>query len=97
MRRRRIRVTAAFDRSYNKFPPNTQLLIDDAVAAFVDRSREHALRPERKSGLNDIWTFRVDRGIRVFYTQERDAKGLVSELFHVGRHDDYRTITRRRR
>jgi hypothetical protein len=72
-------------------------MISAAVAAFMDRSREQALRPERKSELDGVWTFRVDRDIRVFYTQERDAEGRISELFHVGRHDDYRTITRRRR
>jgi hypothetical protein len=97
MRPRRIRFASAFERSYLNFPDETRRMIDAAVAAFIDRSRENALRPERKSGLEGIWTFRVDLGIRVFYTQERDAEGRISELFHVGRHDEYRTITRRRR
>jgi mRNA-degrading endonuclease RelE of RelBE toxin-antitoxin system len=96
MKRRRVRFSPAFERSYLKFPAEARQVIDAAIAAFIDRIREHALRPERKSGLEGIWTFRVDRGIRVFYTQERDAEGRISELFHVGRHDEYRTITRRR-
>jgi hypothetical protein len=94
---RRVRHTRAFERSYLKFPPETRLIIDAAVEAFAKRSRENALQPGPKSGLEGIWTFRVDRDIRVFYTQERDAEGRISELFHVGRHDEYRTITRRRR
>ena len=97
MRPRRVRYPSSFDRSYLKFPDETRQMIAAAVDAFVDRSREHALRPERKSGLEGIWTFRVGLGIRVFYTQERDVEGRISELFHVGRHDEYRTITRRRR
>jgi len=67
-----------------------------AVAAFIGRSAEHALRPARKAGLEGVWTFRVDSGVRVFYTQQRDERGAISELIGVGRHDDYRTIVRRR-
>ena len=94
---RRARSTRAFERSYLKFPPETQLIIRAAVEGFINRSRENALQPGRKSELKGIWAFRVDRDIRVFYTQERDTEGTICELFHVGRHDDYRTITRRRR
>jgi mRNA-degrading endonuclease RelE of RelBE toxin-antitoxin system len=96
MRPRRVRFTASFNRSYRKLPVEVRHKVDEAVSAFIDRSHENALRPERKSGLQGIWTFRVDRGVRVFYTQEQDADGLISELFHVGRYNDYRTITRRR-
>jgi hypothetical protein len=72
-------------------------MIDAAIVAFIDRTRENTLRPEQKSGLPGIWAFRVDPNIRIFYTQERDAEGRISELFHVGRHDDYRIIMRLRR
>lgn len=68
-----------------------------AVRHFIERSAEHSLQPERKQGLADIWAFRVTSGIRVFYVQKKDPQGAYSELFHVGRHDDYRTISRRRR
>jgi mRNA-degrading endonuclease RelE of RelBE toxin-antitoxin system len=95
---RRVRFAAGFNRSYQRLPAATQRMTEEAVAAFIDRSREHALRPERKAGLRGIWTFRVDLDLRVFYTQERDADGRrVSELFHVGKHDDYRLISRRHR
>lgn len=96
MKPRRVRYTAAFTRSYLKLSPEIQRAVDDAIRAFIDRSREHALQPERKAGLKGIWTFRADLGLRVFYTQERDSAGRLSELFHVGRHDDYRTIRRSR-
>jgi mRNA-degrading endonuclease YafQ of YafQ-DinJ toxin-antitoxin module len=98
MRPRRVRFAAGFDRSFERLSEAAQRAIEEAVAAFIDRSREHALKPERKAGLRDIWTFRVNLELRVFYTQEKDEEGRrVSELFHVGKHDDYRTITRRRR
>jgi hypothetical protein len=67
-----------------------------AVGAFIDRSRERALRPERKAGLQGIWTFRVTSVVRAFYVQKNEAEGRVSVLFHVGPHDDYRTIIQRR-
>jgi mRNA-degrading endonuclease RelE of RelBE toxin-antitoxin system len=96
MHPRRVRFTAAFHRAYRKLSDEERRAVDVAVKAFIDRSRENALRPERKAGLRGMWAFRVDLGLRVFYTQERDAEGRISELFHVGRHDDYRIIARRR-
>jgi hypothetical protein len=68
-----------------------------AVSQFIERTAEHSLQPDRKQGLSGIWAFRVTSGVRVFYVQKKDAEGTYSELFHVGPHDDYRTIGRRRR
>jgi len=47
-------------------------------------------------GLGGIWAFRVTRGVRVFYTREKDEQGAYSRLIHVGPHDDYQTVGRRR-
>jgi hypothetical protein len=96
MRPRRIRRERAFDEALRELPRELQESVIAAVGDFVDRSREHALRPERKSGLQGIWAFRVISSVRVFYVQETDESGRVNVLFHVGRHDDYRTIIRRR-
>lgn len=67
----------------------------EAVGQFINRTAERSLRPERKKGLAGIWAFRVTSGVRVFYTQQKDSEGSYSELFHVGPHDDYRTVTRK--
>jgi hypothetical protein len=67
------------------------------VKRFIDRTTEHALLPERKKGLQGIWAFRVTRDVRVFYVQKKDAAGTYSELFHVGPHDEYRTVGRKKR
>src|SRR6266851_1789553 len=96
MNPRRVRFTAAFTRDLRKLSPDLQTTSMAAVAAFIDRSAENSLRPERKSGLEGVWAFRVTRGVRVFYTQESDERGAISELIGVGQHDDYRTIARRR-
>jgi hypothetical protein len=96
MRPRRVRFERAFREVLRALPPELQEATREAVGAFIDRSREHALRPERRSGLQGIWTFRVTQAVRVFYMQDTDEEGRVSVLFHVGRHDDYRTIIRRR-
>ena len=96
MKPRRVRYAGSFTKSLTNLSPDIQRLVVDAVDAFIMRSRENALRPERKSGLSGIWAFRVTSGIRVFYVQERDTQGIYSLLFHVGPHDDYRTVSRRR-
>jgi hypothetical protein len=63
----------------------------------MERSNENALRVERKSGLEGVWAFRVDRGIRVFFVLGKDRQGrTINRLFHVGAHDDYRTVARKR-
>jgi hypothetical protein len=96
MRPRRIRYRPAFYEALQALTPELRNATMEAIGAFIQRSREQALRPERKQGLSGIWTFRVTSGVRVFYVQEADEDGRVSTLFHVGRHDDYRTIVRRR-
>ena len=50
------------------------------------------MRPEQKNGFDNVWSFRVGRGYRVFYSKERDSEGAIFRLFHVGHHDDYRVI-----
>lgn len=97
MKPRRILFTANFNKAFRDLNPELQLQALAAIQNFRDRSAENSLRPERKSGLRGIWAFRVTSGVRVFYTQEKDEQGAYSELFHVGPHDDYRTIERRRR
>ena len=55
MRPRRVRHERAFDEALRELPRELQLATIAAVGDFIDRSREHALRPERKSGLKGIW------------------------------------------
>jgi hypothetical protein len=95
MNPRRLYFAKGFDKAFRNLTPDLQRQVRQAILHFRERSAEHALRPERKSGLQGIWAFRVTRGLRVFYFQKRDAQGTYSELIHVGPHDDYRTIGRR--
>lgn len=96
MRPRRVKTAPGFDKAFRELSPELREQTIQAVKQFIDRTAEHGLRPERKSGLKGIWAFRVTSGVRVFYVQKRDAEGTYSELFHVGPHDDYRMVTRRR-
>lgn len=97
MKPRRVKTAPGFDNALRELPPNLRDQTIAAVRLFIDRTAEHSLQPERKSGLQGIWAFRVTGSVRVFYVQKKDSDGSYSELFHVGRHDDYRTISRRRR
>jgi hypothetical protein len=91
-----VRYSASFNKALRDCPPELQRQIIEAIGYFIRRFAENALRPERKQGLTGIWAFRVTSGVRVFYTQEKDGHGTYSELFHVGPHDDYRKVDRRR-
>jgi len=66
------------------------------IARVINRTAENALKIERKGGLLGIWAFWVTLGIRVFYTQKTDSDGRYAELFHIGHHDDYRIVKRKR-
>jgi hypothetical protein len=96
MNPRRVQFTNTFQNALNSCSSELRARVVEAVAAFINRSTENALRPERKSGLGGIWAFRVSGAVRVFYTQEKDKAGAYSLIFHGGPHDDYRTIERRR-
>ena len=93
---RRLYFAKEFDQAFRKLPPDLQHQVRQAILHFRARTAEHALRPERKAGLHGIWAFRATRGLRVFYLQKKDGQGAYSEIFHVGPHDDYRTVARRR-
>lgn len=96
MRPGRVRYTPGFQKALRNCPPELQTQVIRAVEQFINRTAENSLRPERKQGLEGIWAFRVTGGERVFYRQAKDDKGTYSELFHVGPHDDYRTVGRQR-
>ena len=95
MKPRRVKTAPGFDKALRELPPNLREQTIEAVKRFIDRTGERSLQPERKKGLQGIWAFRVTSGVRVFYVQKKDAEGAYSELFHVGPHDDYRTVSRK--
>jgi mRNA-degrading endonuclease RelE of RelBE toxin-antitoxin system len=95
MKPRRVKTAPGFDKALRELPPNLREQTIEAVKRFIDRTGERSLQPERKKGLKGIWAFRVTSGVRVFYVQKKDAEGAYSELFHVGPHDDYRTVSRK--
>jgi mRNA-degrading endonuclease RelE of RelBE toxin-antitoxin system len=95
MKPRRVKTAPGFDKALRELPPNLREQTIEAVKRFIDRTGERSLQPERKKGLQGIWAFRVTSGVRVFYVQKKDAEGAYSELFHVGPHDDCRTVSRK--
>lgn len=96
MKSKRVKYAPGFDRSLRKLSPEDRERVIAAIREFINRTAEHSLRPERKKGLPGIWAFRVTDSIRAFYTQKRDKEGAYSEIFHVGPHDDYRTVKQRK-
>lgn len=97
MPKRRIEFLPSFIAAYRKLPVHLHAPVDEAVRHFVERSNETALKVEKKAGPKGIWAFRVDRGWRIFFVQGRDGQGrTVDRLFHVGEHDDYATVARKR-
>jgi hypothetical protein len=66
MNPRRVKTAPGFDKALRDLPPNLQEQTIQAVKQFIERTTEHSLRPERKSGLPGVWAFRVTTGVRVF-------------------------------
>jgi mRNA-degrading endonuclease RelE of RelBE toxin-antitoxin system len=84
MNPRRVKTAPGFDKALRDLPPNLQEQTIQAVKQFIERTTEHSLRPERKSGLPGVWAFRVTTGVRVFYTQKKDAEGAYSVTLRRG-------------
>lgn len=94
---RNVILLRSFSVSLANLDQRTRNAVEEAVRHFINRTNENALRVEKKSGLEGIWAFRVDRGTRVFFVLGKDGQGrTINRLFHVGAHDDYRTVARRR-
>jgi hypothetical protein len=96
LRPRRIKLTEGFHKAFRSLRAEEDRdAVIRAIQHFIDRSAEHALRVERKVGL-EIWAFRVTRGMRAFFVPKSDEQGRYDEIFHVGPHDEYRTVKRKR-
>ncbi len=89
MQARRIKIEKSFVSSLKKVPQQVRQKVDDCLKHFIDRDAEHSLRPEPKSGFKNVWTIRLTRGYRAFYSQETDEQGTYSSFFFVGDHDSY--------
>lgn len=90
-----VRISPTLDRQLRRLTPDQAEAVRQSLKRFIDRSAEHSLRPEKKSGLGGIWAIRVNSGDRLFYVQETRSDGqTVSVFFHYGPHDDYRVIER---
>jgi len=94
---RRVVLTARFTEALKALTADEIQIVRKAIDHFRKRTAEHAIQARPKTGL-DCWAFRVPgTGIRVFYDPKQDDRGRYAELFHVGHHDDYRTVKRKRR
>jgi len=92
---RRVVLTTRFGGALKGLSADEIKKVKQAIEHFINRTAEHAIQARPKTGL-DCWAFRVPgTGIRVFYTPEKDDRGRFAELFHVGHHDDYRTVKRK--
>lgn len=97
MQPRRVVLTARFGIALRTLTPDEIKSVRKAIEHFRNRTAEHAIQARPKVGL-DCWAFRVPgTGIRVFYDPKKDDRGRYAEFFHVGHHDDYRTIRRKLR
>ena len=95
MQPRRVVLTARFGEALKRLSISEIKMVRKAVGHFINRTAEYAIQARPKAGL-DCWAFRVPgTGIRVFYVPGKDDRGRYEELFHVGHHDDYRTVKRK--
>lgn len=87
-----IRLVDSYSRSARKFTKNNlkrAATVKKALRLFQGNPKHPSLHIEKLSG-RKIWTIRIDRGNRLFFTWS-DKKDTAI-FFFVGPHDSYRII-----
>jgi len=86
-----IRFSESFSRGIRKFAKNDierTGAVKKTLRLFQQNPAHPSLRTEKLSG-GEIWTIRVDKGNRLFFTW---GEGDTAVFFWVGSHDAYRTM-----
>lgn len=87
-----IRLVPVFEKSRDKFVKKDLKLaikIRHTLERFATNPQHPSLHLEKLSG-TDVWTIRIDRGNRLFFTWSSD--GDIAIFFLVGKHDLYRNL-----
>lgn len=95
MNNRRIKILDDFMLCLRDLPDDIVQGTKVALKQYIERSAENSLRPEYKNGL-DVWAIRITKGYRAFFMRHKDDNGRIDVFFHVGPHDDYRSVKRLR-
>lgn len=81
--------TRKYQKELRKFIKNNPQLLPKIIKAlelFMTNPYHPGLNTEKLSG-TDMWTIRVDRGNRIYFTW---AKKNIAILVDIGTHDKYR-------
>ena len=81
-----------FDNAYRKFTKRDKKRvqsIDKALKLFASNPKHPSLNLEKLSSA-DIWTIRINRSSRLFFTWAKDDN--IAIFFFVGPHDSYRIV-----
>ncbi|MEK7634129.1 MAG: hypothetical protein AAB437_04770 [Patescibacteria group bacterium] len=82
-------VTKKFLRSKKKFVKNNSIKSENfikTITLFVENPNHPSLNLEKLSG-SEIWTIRLSKGNRIFFTWKNKTTALFID---VGSHDKYR-------
>jgi len=85
-----IRFEESFSKNLKKFTKNNSNranAVKKALLLFQQDSKHPSLNAEKLTGTK-IWSIRIDRGNRLFFTWSAD----VAVFFFVGPHDSYKTL-----
>lgn len=87
-----IRFDDSFSKSVHKFTKNNlqrAKAVKKTLRLFQENPKYPSLHVEKLSG-EKIWTIRIDRGNRLFFTWADEEDTVI--FFLVGPHDAYRTV-----
>ncbi len=87
-----IRFDESFRKSVRKFSKNNinrKNSIKKTLLLFQENPKHPSLNTEKLTG-TQIWTIRVDKGNRLFFTWAETDNTAI--FFFVGPHDTYKTI-----
>lgn len=94
MNDRRIQFHDRFRKSLMKLSPEIILATQESLRKYKSREAGNGLKPEPKNGSPEFWAIRVTQNYRAFFVKMKDDMGRYDLFFHVGPHDDYRSVSR---
>lgn len=88
----KIELSTHFVKELKKYVKNNQRRADEYITAlglFQDNQNHPGLNVEKLQN-HDVWTFRVNKGDRVFFVWRNDRVIFTG----IGKHDKYRNVGR---
>ena len=83
----RLRYTDRFQKAFDRLEGVQKRRVLISLEKLMAAPQRRGLNLEKLRGFDDLYTVRVDRGMRILLRQELDENGELYALLSVGPHD----------